>query len=394
MVSVLDLPIEIILAICSLLPLADCKNTRLACRSLSHAAEVYIYRTIILYPTIKSFCRLTLISNDPRHCHYVRTLTYIGNGYLMHAQKNTLIEKLSNCKAIAGLDVDDPYASVFTRMITAGLLKEGFEIRLLGTTLASLTGLRDIQLRLNVETSDDVFCDISFRGFGAILCAANRLATQLTTLQAKVNTEVFNCTFPLFPRIQESIKHVRHLSLECHLLSKYGWRSNSHRGLATTIRNASCLSTLEITSRHYLIDLSKIFPTTNHCCSSWPSLAHLKLDGFRTLEDPLRLLLSTHAFSLKSLVLNELAFVPPLSAATFDKDGPPSTALWISLVHFLQHSLQLEKVSLMGAERIRCLGSRVYAGPDWISNACPLIKLFEEYIIHRADFPQALLDRY
>ena len=386
MLSLLDIPIEILLNVFALLPLPDCKNVRLACQRLTQAAEVYIYQKIILYPNFGSFCKLTFISNHPRHCRYVRTLAYVGNGYLMHAPNNTPIEQISKNEAAID-DMDDPYASVFTQMINDGILKEGHEIRLLSAALASFASLHAIQLRLNVETNEND-CDISFRGFGAILSAAGRLSTQLSTIRAKVNTEVFNCTFPLFPTIQESMKCIRHLRLECHLLSGYRWRFNSHRGLAIAIRSATCLATLEITSRHYLIDLSEIFPTSATNCCSWPNLAHLKLDGFRTLEESLRALLITHASTLKSLVLNDLAFVPK----AFDKDGPPSISLWISLIHFLQQSLDLEKVSLMGAERTRCLGSRVYAGPDWISNFSPVIKRLEKYIIHRGEYPQALIN--
>lgn len=72
------MPPELLQQICTNLDQPDLKRFRLASKNFSYAADIFLFRQILLKRNVESFIKLRLIAGHPRMSKLVKALSYSG----------------------------------------------------------------------------------------------------------------------------------------------------------------------------------------------------------------------------------------------------------------------------------------------------------------------------
>ena len=368
------LPAELLLEICKNLDQADLKRCRLACKAFSYAAEISLFRQVVLKRNVESFMRLRLIADHPRISVLVKALCYSGKMfYNAHLCKN--IDEWAESFAIRELsrnltpeELQVHYQKFCAHRHSEQLVgRYDIETQNLTSAIAKLPQLDEVcfdygehhslldddSIRLDQFSSVawETLVEPEWPGgakfhagqFTALLKAAHRFQRPLHTVKAlSVPWRAFQQSKEVSDMMASATKACQHLQIELIFVPDQG---NRRANLAKLISSSPYLQTLEISfdcqyASHgiYTVMLSKLFEAGAH----WTNLNRLKLGTVKATDTSLMNLLTTHATTLRSLELANIYL------EGYQRDGKDYHGSWVDIILFLQRSLSLGTLRLGG----------------------------------------------
>ena len=114
----------------------------------------------------------------------------------------------------------------------------------------------------------------------------------------------------------------------------------------------------------------------------WLNLQRLVLQGFRTTEKVFKKFLNEHAASLKSLWLSNMEF-----ALVAREEGIACGGSFLSLIHFLRFSLQLENMKFNGTFSNHWDEGWILDWRNRTHNKSCMKYCIERYIVHGGNCP-------
>lgn len=379
----LPLPAELVIQICKNLDQADLKRCRLACKDFSYAAEISLFRQVVLKRNVESFMRLRLIADHPRISALVKALCYSGK-MLWNAHLCKNIDDWT--ERFIGRGSDDRCSSAireFSRTLTPQelqvhyqkfcahrhneqlLQKYDLETQDLTSAIAKLPQLDEVCFaygKQNMLPNDDsvsldqlsavaqeTLVEPEWRGgykfhagqFNALLKAAHTVQRPLHTIEAlRVPWRAFQQSKEVTDMMASATTACQHLRIDLMVGPD---KENGLANLAKMFSSAANLQTLEISLGFWYCGnqsnmLSKPFKAGAH----WPNLKRLKLGSMKATDISLMNLLTIHATSLQSLELVNI-YLEGYRLSEIEHHGS-----WVTILLSMQRSLSLKIVRLSG----------------------------------------------
>ena len=391
--SSLPFPAELLQEICKNLDRPDLKTCRLVSHDFSYAAEISLFRHILLKRNVESFMRLRLIAGHPRFSQLVKSLCYsgmvldkyevcsdfenwsadvvqggewmnFGDALLRHSKSLTpeqlQVHYQKYCAHYHSETLMDEY-DIETQDLTDAIgrmprldqicFDEGENyFNFCIDDPMSFDQMTSIGREILQEPCSWAGSEIHEGQIFALLRAAHTFRRQPSTLKALgIPWDFFQDSETVLAILIPTIRDCRYLafnfvaqaSSQIPLHDSTDGKAN----LARTLSGAPFLCTLELSfgfftkdPRFIFIKLAQIITPGAH----WPSLRRLKLHHLESTDVELMGLLTSHAASLKFLDLGTIRL------ARYQVDGKEFHGSWVEMILFLQTFLHLKSVHLGG----------------------------------------------
>ena len=378
----MNVPQEILQLICKHLERSDLKNVRLACKPLSEAANVSLFRYIYLRRNMDSFCRLRMVASTPHLAKLVKGITYSGkmldskddytdpfHWRYTHFTQGWLSQDLDGLRMSCPKADLHRYYSKWCGHLHSQRLMQRFDIeeKELDDAFSKLPQLEEICFgpasgyladrgepsvcepfsslgrEMLVEPQHCNGLEYHERQFTAMMTAAYKNKNRLKVIRA---LNVPRRTFKHHPEVSNMMRtnmiHCERFSVVLdHPLDRV-WGEIQ---IASMLHIARKLQAIELTfdripfnREGYTQDLSQVLDRRSH----WTNLTTLLLDGFTTSERRLKALLASHATSLQSLDLARI------SLSRLLPKGRLLYGSWVRVILFLRETLDLHRMHFRG----------------------------------------------
>ena len=379
------MPPEILVQICKSLDQADLKTFRHACKHFSYAAEISLFRRVLLKRNVESFLKLRLIAGHPRISKLVKALCYSGKmflnayrcknidqwckKYIGHCSEPPLADAIREYfKGLAPEDRQVHYQNFCAHRHSEQLMQQyDTETQNLVSIIAKLPQLEKVCFACDEECASLSDGPVSFDNLGsiaretlveptlwggldfhagqfiALLEAVHTVQKPLNAVKALgVPWSVFQQSKVVSAMMVSAVNACQELRIE---FRNGVDRENGRANLAKMISSSPSLQILEISfeyaqfrNRSWVIKFSELFGAGAH----WPNLERLKLRTVKAAQTSLINLLTTHAASLRSLELADI------NLERYRLDEKEYCGSWVDIIIFMQHSMSLETVRLGG----------------------------------------------
>ena len=427
----MPVPQEILQLICKHMGRSDLKNARLACRELNNAAEISLFRQVLLRRNRESFRRLQMITSTPYIAMHVRAIAY-SSRMLQEWPENTDFEEWRREHLGEGLfhprgdvseleqsctmaDMQCCYSNWCEHRHSQKLVDElDLEMKGLDAAFRELHQLDEIRfghvknyppdsarpvrpelfssLGREMMVEPDRINGISHHlgQFTAMMTAAHKSNKLLKRIKC------FSLEWKVFEQQHEVLSMMIANMRNCEHFELIIWPKNrpeSEKGqvqISSMMRNAPRLRTiiLGFSTRKdeplsKAIDLSRLFPPQSH----WPRLRTLQLHGVKTSDIQLKAFLAAHASSLTILRLCYVHLSP------YESKGRLHHGSWVATILFLHDALKLSEVSFSGFftnsgnENWRVRGSTAAVGQDPLPTTETFKERVQRYVVDGGDFP-------
>ncbi|ELR10084.1 hypothetical protein VC83_07588 [Pseudogymnoascus destructans] len=426
MLTLRDIPPEILSLFCECLDQQDLRNVRLLNRAFDNAARRILFRTIFLKVNLHSFGKLSNISEHETLRHYVEVFIYDGRE--LEFAEGSAFEEWLHHTAATGIgmlsDTRDKFLARFSqqqlheyyfnfcryvRLVQGPILQGDNEIKWLLKAMRRFPRLSVVEYAENEQgfkDDDRELQPMSFfsplaqetlaepeegwgrwdKHFWALVCAVFRSENPQQVKQLRgemLDYESLRKVEKAIPQL--TLKNIQLLCLE--FTSEDHMSQASTRSLAALLKRAPNLTSLRLSYGDHLRSLenistsfrSRLFDTSLH----WKHLTNLSLQNLALSPSYLQQLLQRHSTTLLSLELSDMA----LQRGNETIEGG-ARALWITMIQFLSQSMSLKRIKLIGRFTTDTNEAWSTCGAGEDGSVCPprqdgcLISRIEHFIIH------------
>ena len=423
-----SIPCEIFQEICQYLDGADLKRFRLASKVLSFAAELFLFRQVLLRRYVESFERFQQIADHHRFSKLVKAITYDGvtmsrfagpcpdfDDWFKHfhnaqdrsilqddtmRRRNRMIQEYIKSLRPDQLVVQyQNYCSIYHS--EQFMRWDETKIQDLTNALAKLPRLEEVYFDFHEAEKPTHVDQMSFayrhvivaptywrtgesyaRDFVALLKVARTIPKPLKIVKAiGLPWSYFQRTEEISALTTSTTAHCQHLALEVGMIFARSPSENSNdakraANVGRMFLSAPFLETLEISFGleqpyyHYELTLDEVFGSEAH----WPNLKRLKLSGLKADTISLSNLLTTHAATLRSLELIRIRFTRM------------GNNFWCNFIMLLQTALNLKSIRIgrLGPTGVKDTYEDIpsLCARKWLKGLIPFPRCIEHFIVH------------